>query len=1365
VTPRNHSRAGGEAQRRALAVARKQTLPRSLAPVADELWRAGRAGARAGRGFRFQDAVTVYLLVEEWTRGADTGFAVIPEGYEDVTVLRTSVPWHVQVKSRRESTGMYSRAELRRVLHDVVAHAIEREGTPVDGPTTLVLERGVQNLTIAPLHEIPTDTAFRLLVAEVALDAGMRPDDIADFATRFDIRLCANPLSMAVRLLADLKSVPDALAELVVAAIQDCVGQASDANFEAESSNPERISLSQLEVLFEGVVETTDVALLDASVQLGVLRSIDWAASSIADTGVFRGVPASGAITAADEFIARPKLTELAQTRLQTESILVISGPSGSGKSGLALLTATGLRHKLRWHELRTLAVSDRLGRDAVELALSRLRSLRATEFSPIGVLIDDAGQHDPVALDRLLRSLDGMKHVCIIVTVREEDRFPVAQLADNAAIRPVLDDEFAYELWRRAYDQGITDFAGWKEPAERSNGLLLEYLSILVDGDDLAATVGSQIHARERDADRRDELRILRLVACANQYGVPVLAEAAALHLGIDSLTFQIACRRLVEEHLVVDVSGALLPLHELRSAAIAHAANYMGQLEMLTELVGIVESRYLGRFLRRALDDDAAAQRLLEAGLARASLTSSIHTLIEVIAAYRSMALKDRARGWKRVLEECGVSDGLANTALSMARVELTEDFRRALQPEVSDAVLRLKSVPFSPDIEPAWAALSAIPFEPWLIADIETRGLADATAAELFLALRGAAAPSVSHELELALVEGLQSAAAADAARLLEAVRLFDENLAERLADGAVVASLLERARLETPWLLELERTAESVKGRWLFFDEQIQLDAHSAVVDACRLALALVPNADLVEISAVSMNGQPVMIGQNAALADKHIPRANLPPLSEVAENRAASRALESLLISGASLTTALESEARAVKLLQSLLPSLGQCLLSNRTLNKEELRQVEQIDTARVTLLRRPFPQESDDGLSDSDLVPTESDIASTLDTVMKVALENLVNFDLRARRPILGAAALGDAIEKVNRAIESDQFSYLADPPDLGALASDLKSLQVIAQICDNPGSPLKARMRAAANRAESSEFLRRASSVAASEAAQVLEATGSAIERAVGAVGVPCEVVVDSGRSIMSWPPGELMVILTDLDILEFFAQLPLVANVVRESRDAADRAAWITLRNRGRLLKPFTYQVTQGGLLPLAYREPPQFEVTWANAPLSSLWARAVRAARQCAALNTVVAVRRSSTVHDVEGELFQSAFDDLVEAYAAISEIAAANPNVEFIAALKHIVEQFEADARYDLQLAIQFGEGEVAGWPPAGTLGATELLDPTPEDLQNPEHPGAILVGLEFAVGLIEDDFEHADQIVAAMLTTRSEPRTR
>src|SRR3546814_6484036 len=64
---------------------------------------ASRAGSNAGRGFRYQDAVSAWLAVEIWA-GKRAPTIVIPEGGDDIE-LRGEATSFVQVKSRREHLG------------------------------------------------------------------------------------------------------------------------------------------------------------------------------------------------------------------------------------------------------------------------------------------------------------------------------------------------------------------------------------------------------------------------------------------------------------------------------------------------------------------------------------------------------------------------------------------------------------------------------------------------------------------------------------------------------------------------------------------------------------------------------------------------------------------------------------------------------------------------------------------------------------------------------------------------------------------------------------------------------------------------------------------------------------------------------------------------------------------------------------------------------------------------------------------------------------------------------------------------------------------------------------------------------------
>jgi hypothetical protein len=76
-----------------------------------ELWDGSRAGARAGRGFRFQDAAAAWLAVEGWA-GAQPWQTTIPEGVDDLTLHGGVQEWRAQIKSRHDPQSTFSIKEV-----------------------------------------------------------------------------------------------------------------------------------------------------------------------------------------------------------------------------------------------------------------------------------------------------------------------------------------------------------------------------------------------------------------------------------------------------------------------------------------------------------------------------------------------------------------------------------------------------------------------------------------------------------------------------------------------------------------------------------------------------------------------------------------------------------------------------------------------------------------------------------------------------------------------------------------------------------------------------------------------------------------------------------------------------------------------------------------------------------------------------------------------------------------------------------------------------------------------------------------------------------------------------------------------------
>jgi hypothetical protein len=96
------------------AKARKQR--RDPKPLSKPAKVVSRAGSNAGRGFRYQDAVSAWLAVKIWA-GRRIPAIVIPEGGDDVE-LRGEATSFVQFKSRREHPGDYTEGETARPAFD-----------------------------------------------------------------------------------------------------------------------------------------------------------------------------------------------------------------------------------------------------------------------------------------------------------------------------------------------------------------------------------------------------------------------------------------------------------------------------------------------------------------------------------------------------------------------------------------------------------------------------------------------------------------------------------------------------------------------------------------------------------------------------------------------------------------------------------------------------------------------------------------------------------------------------------------------------------------------------------------------------------------------------------------------------------------------------------------------------------------------------------------------------------------------------------------------------------------------------------------------------------------------------------------------
>lgn len=1361
---RNYDRANSEALRRRKAQQRRgdQAQPGRAEPNAydfpiepqAELWATSRSGARAGRGFRFQDLVATLVVARLWSAGESTA-VVTPEGFDDISVQSRIGSLFIQVKSRRQSAGDFPAAELRRDLRSVAKAWVKRRDAGLPAATALLLERPVSQI---PVEEWDGDFTSTGPAAAPELSAELAAISLGDeappgFAASLSVALCPEPRPRAISIVAKARNIPESLAEIIVAAICTQIGQASDDNAHRDAANRASVDIAAVDGLVDQVLASVDVELLDEARSLGVCEAIDWGAPSD-ESDVRRGVHVGAAHVAAGLLVPRPELARHVIEVAEARRLAVIAGASGSGKSALTYAAAHEIRSSYRWQQVHSLTPTGRTGRDAVALLTARIESLRPSVYAPIGILIDDAGRHDPSLLDRLLRRLAGLPNVITLVSIREEDRFPVPLLSTIATITPMLEDAFAEQLWRDYQANDLTSWAGWREPAERAGGLLLEYVSLLTEGENLDPIVGAQVRRREADPTRYLELEILRLASCANQHGVPVPAKAIQTALGADLNAFTAASRRLIDEHLVIEDSGNLLrPLHEIRSASLARASHPFGQRETLRDLVALVPGSELARFLRRALESGADPATLTQAATERVIRDRDLRTLIAVVSAFRADGLRRRANDWKRILDECGVDAGNAVTAFTMSRTQPRPVTDHLFQPEVVAAVSQLRSVPTDPDLQPLWQAIGGA-----LVEELLTTAVADDDATHLLLQ-----AVSVLRGIDLKALETTADAIGArlpalplhDAADLTEALRRAAPALAERaVAAAGGEQSLLRRIATETPWLASLERADDGVDGRWVFIDEELQPDQNGPVVEVCRLALALAPTATIARVGAVDALGRLVKLGDHP-LVEKAIPRENLPHTLEVSDNRAQARALSRIYGAG-TLTSKLAVEAEALRALIDLLPEITIAHLSNRPATQATVRQFEEA-AALLSEMDAPaeegYTDEVPGALGD---YPVESAAVTVARSLLQHVVPNLAGAVVAKRSPLHTIGLLDDLISKINAIIELDRYRYLPDPPDCGRLLDCVRHLRVVASASAGAGVPIRASMRAAASRHTGVARIAAAAAVATERSSGALDKEADRMRLTLAGSGMVVSVVSSaSDDTMMSWPLGDLAITVEGENLIAYLNAIAALSDAARDAAEYPDRRVWIGLRTPEGYLRASIFQVAHQGVLPLGDREPPRaFAGAVAATPISGLYAIFLRHARRLSAIAAITAIRGVNVIPEEEQRVLEESSEGLLDIMAQLVELISAHDSTEYASVLNSILAIISTAIGDDFSTTEDLVDEGKSGWNQITKLRSLSLLDAG--EASKPGTDAAIVFNTAVLVSAVEDDFGGADGRIAHML---------
>ena len=840
-------------------------------PATLEEWRKSRSGAWAARGFDYQHLVSTLILVRQWACVAPSGH-LVPEGFDDCVIELAGSAFWIQAKSRHE--GMFRKSEVDGFFHAAVTKAA-RLPAASKIRTAIVLERPSSGMSTGHIDRLFDD------------DSG-------------DVFVCGSPGDDILGLLSRQLNIAPVTAEGIANDLYRLVAKTSAGNASKTFDERRRISPTEVERHILDRLDAEDPSSIHEAISAGFLAPVEFA-TPVQEPAFYQGVKVRPGHVAAGLVLERHTDTTNVATALQNRKHVLLTGPSGAGKSALIWLTASVLHAQMRWFEITCTATAT----DAHSI-IRFIRSRRPTESSPIALAFDDIGPVGSDLWNVLAREVRGLPAVYLLGSVRHEDSALISNQSDTSTIPVQLDAALAQSVWQKLSAAGETKWTHWREPFEQSEGLLLEFVHLLTQGQRLAAVIGDQVRQRQSDG-RYDELAIIRSTAILCAHGGEVHSTRLFQLLNLERDSAALALRRLLDEHLVLERRpGILGGLHHLRSRALVAASH-----DELTS----VRSDTLWRSLPATTHDSLPA--VLQSVLSTSSDGEQQDTLDRLANALQRSRDVDV---WAAILTGLGLATveryvssflttlkahevpraqwslaaGFASTEIDLLDLSQSEQWQR-----LRDAILAFRA---STKFDLRSSCLDRLPSghrpPPCAAADQANRLLS------CLVPICGTQPAPIPLELE---IPDLSGADVHRIARLLSTAYLVSPKRAKAIVEelGGQQA-LLDLFHSQIPWTtLPSFQTdgphGHTIRSDWFHLAEEHQPDPHDAVCKICETLIALAPAADAAASDALGPAGNPVAIGDFRPWS-KNMPRANLPAKSLVAWNVAFGQILQARIAS-------------------------------------------------------------------------------------------------------------------------------------------------------------------------------------------------------------------------------------------------------------------------------------------------------------------------------------------------------------------------------------------------------------------------------------------------------------------------------
>ncbi|WP_284085057.1 hypothetical protein [Acinetobacter haemolyticus] len=823
-----------------------------------------RSGSHAGRGFRYQDAVGVWLLVKSYADELPRG-EIIPEGRDDYEVRYVQHTSLIQVKSRRDHMGPFPISETANFIRALWDRVGDCENLP--RCLILILERPVVNGASVD-YWIDENSELRK-----ALHSDPRYSQLSAL-TR--ICIAPSPTESTLEIMARIRSCTPLAAQIYCSDLLKKVGALADANGLVKGGRFQGITVSDLEETISRLEPILDFSGMEEALREGYCAGIDFL-TPFDDPSFYQGVDARPSHLAAGLVVERPEVRSDVISALESRGAALIIGASGTGKSALMWETAACVRHSIRWLEVKQGHATD------VHLFIRLAQMLRASSSAPVGFILDDVGRGLSDVWNQLTLDFSLGSGVLLLGSIREEDVFLLNSRARAAEIRLEGDATIAERVWSQLYAQEKTSWAGWQEPWFRSDGLLLEYTHILTRGERLKSILSEQVERRLREG-RDDELAILRVTALAGSVGATIDVNRLSKVLSISSGNLSRALRRLIDEHLISEpVLGKINGLHQLRSSVLfelCHACPPPVISNTVTEAIDAVTSETLKSLITHiGINYSAEAGDFIRHIAERIESDQDPVAAIAAFSGLGQVYIEMTLREWLPK----ALSGGLEPTQVTLAAwltAGAADLFTLPLPDRLKAAILELKN---SANDDPRLSLLA-------VLSDSSIKAFivkADPVQLRAFLAaLVGLAIPEHVQSALKTIHPQFDDIDIAGAADLLSAVRLIDYQTAVSWTKGDVLKRLLARVPAEIPWAapVEVEVAPEGRLLRSFVFhaSDSIQKDMHEEVVQLCKYLFGLDPTVEVVAVDAIAADGLPLGLQGVPPVATKRIPRKNSPP---------------------------------------------------------------------------------------------------------------------------------------------------------------------------------------------------------------------------------------------------------------------------------------------------------------------------------------------------------------------------------------------------------------------------------------------------------------------------------------------------